>query len=129
MFKLFIALLCSANSTMASFGQRFGHVLFFNINFAQAFLNLNGMCFSHRLIMLPAKQKASDQERAGQAAKWGLAAVEDMFKWETHQYEAEMEAEGLPANLSPLEAAMALAAWEEVRPLHKLSLVSVYIIL
>ena len=75
--------------------------------------------------MLPTKQKASDQEWAGQAAKWGLAAVEDMFQWETCQYEAEMEAEGLPATLSPLEAAIALAAWEEVRPLHKLSPVSV----
>ena len=76
--------------------------------------------------MLPAKQKASDQERASQATKQGLAAVEDMFKQETCLYEAEMEAEGLPATLSTLEAAMALAAWEEVRSLHKLSPVSVY---
>ena len=79
--------------------------------------------------MLPAKCKASYQERAGQAAKQGLAAVEDMFKQEMHQYEAEMEAEGLLANLSPLEAAMALAAWEEARPLQKLTPVSVYTIL
>ena len=49
-----------------------------------------------------------------------------MFKHEMCQYEAEMEDEGLPANLSPLKAAMALAAREEMRPLHKLSLVSVY---
>ena len=78
--------------------------------------------------MLPAKCKASDQEQAGQTAKWGLATVEDMFKWEMHQYEAEVEAEGLLANLSPLEAAMALAAQEEARPLHKLSPVCVYTI-
>ena len=45
---------------------------------------------------------------------------------ETFQYEAELRAEGLPTNLSPLEAAMALAKQEEAKPLHKLSLVSVY---
>ena len=45
---------------------------------------------------------------------------------ETFQYEAELKAEGLPTNLSPLEAAMALAEWEEAKPLHKLSPVSVY---
>ena len=49
-----------------------------------------------------------------------------MFKCETFQYEVELEAEGLPTNLLPLEATMALAEWEEVKPLHKLSLVSVY---
>ena len=76
--------------------------------------------------MIPMKCKASDQDQAGQAAKRRLAAVEDMFKHETCQYEAEMESEGLLANLSPLKAAMALAAREEMRPLHKLSLVSVY---
>ena len=76
--------------------------------------------------MIPVKCKASNQDRAGQVAKRGLAAVEDMFKCKTHQYEAEMETEGLLANLSPLKAAMVLAAWEEMRPLHKLSLVSVY---
>ena len=43
-------------------------------------------------------------------AKWGLAAVEDMFQHETLQFEAKLEAEGLPINASPLEAAMALAA-------------------
>ena len=79
--------------------------------------------------MLPMKCKASDQEQAGQATKRGLAAVGDMFKCETCQYEAEMEAEGLLVNLSPPKAAMALAAQEEVRPLHKLSPVSVYTVL
>ena len=91
------------------------------------FLNLaDTHCFDHPLVMLPTKCKASDQEQAGQAAKRGLAAVEDMFKSETLQFEAELEAKGLPINLSPLEAAMALAEWEEAKPLHKLSLVSVY---
>ena len=37
-----------------------------------------------------------------------------------------MEAKGLPINLSPLQAAMALAKQEEAKPLHKLSPVSVY---
>ena len=59
-------------------------------------------------------------------SKRGLATVEDMFKWETLQFEAELEAEGLPIDALPLEAAMALAAQEDTRPLHKLSLVSVY---
>ena len=70
--------------------------------------------------MLPTKCK-SDQEHADQAAKRGLSAVEDMFAQETRQFEAGLEAEGLPTDLSPLEAAMALVAQEEVRPLHKLS--------
>ena len=60
--------------------------------------------------MLPAKCKSSDHEQAGQASKRGLAAVEDMFLWESRQFEAELEAEGLPIDASPLEAAMALAA-------------------
>ena len=55
----------------------------------------------------------------------GLEAVKDMFMCETFQYEVELKA-GLPTNLSPLEAAMALAEWEEAKPLHNLSLVSVY---
>ena len=76
--------------------------------------------------MLPTKHKYADKERAGQAAKWGLEAVEDMFMHETFQYEADLKAEGLPINLSPLEATMALAKQEEAKPLHKLSLVSVY---
>ena len=75
--------------------------------------------------MLPTKCKYSDKEQASQAAKWGLEAVEDMFMWETFQYEAELKAKGLPINLSPLEAAMALAKHEEAKPLH-LSPVSVY---
>ena len=70
--------------------------------------------------MFPTKWKA-DQSRAGQAAKRGLSTVEDLFMQETVQYEAELEAEGLPPHLSPLEAAMALSAQEEERPLHKLS--------
>ena len=70
--------------------------------------------------MLPTKCK-SDHECAGQAAKRGLAAVEDMFFQESKQCEAELEAEGLPIDSSPLEVAMALVAQEEVRPLHKLS--------
>ena len=76
--------------------------------------------------MLPTKCKSSDQEQAGQAAKWGLAAVEDMFNQETLQFEAELEAKGLPITISPLEAAMALAEQEEAKPLHRLSPVSVY---
>ena len=76
--------------------------------------------------MLPTKHKFSDKDRASKTAKWGLEAVEDMFMYETFQYEAELKAEGLPTNLSPLEAAMALAKPEEGKPLHKLSPVSVY---
>ena len=67
----------------------------------------------------------SDHECADQAAKRDLVAVEDMFLQESKQFEAELEAEGLPIDSSPLEAAMALAAQEEVRPLHKLSLVRI----
>ena len=70
--------------------------------------------------MLPAKHK-SDHEWAGQAAKRGLVAVEDMFFRESKQFEAELEVEGLPIDSSPLEAAMVLVAREEARPLHKLS--------
>ena len=44
---------------------------------------------------------------------------------ETVQYEAELEAEGLPPHLLPLEAAMALSAQEEERPLHMLSRVRI----
>ena len=76
--------------------------------------------------MLPTKHKFSDKDRASKAAKQGLEAVEDMFRQETFQYEVELKAEGLPTNLSPLEATMALAEWEEAKPLHKLSPVSVY---
>ena len=75
--------------------------------------------------MLPTKHKFSDKDRASKAAKQGFEAVEDMFRHETFQYEAELKAEGLPTNLLPLEAAMALAKWEEAKPLHKLSPVSV----
>ena len=78
--------------------------------------------------MLPAKHK-SEHEWAGQAAKRGLAAVEDMFVQESKQLEAELQAQGLSIDSSPLEAAMALAAQEEVRPLHKLSLVRILAIL
>ena len=82
--------------------------------------------FYFAIAMLPTKCKFSDKDQASMAAKWGLEAVEDMFMRETFQYEAELKAEGLPTNLSPLEAAMALTEWEEAKPLHKLSLVSVY---
>ena len=78
--------------------------------------------------MLPVKHK-SEHEWAGQAAKRGLTAVEDMFAQESGQFEAELKAEGLPIDSSPLEAAMALAAQEEVRPLHKLSSVRIPAIL
>ena len=44
--------------------------------------------------MLPAKRKSTEQEQAGQAAKRGLAAVEDMFAHESRQFKAELEAEG-----------------------------------
>ena len=75
-------------------------------------------------IMLPTKHKP-EQECTDQAAKRGLSAVEDMFAHETQQFEAELEAEELPPHFSPLEAAMALAAREEVMPLHKLSTVRI----
>ena len=78
--------------------------------------------------MLLAKHK-SEHEWAGQSAERGLAVVEDMFIQESRQFEAELEAEGLPIDSLPLEAAMALAAWEEVRPLHKLSSVRILAIL
>ena len=76
------------------------------------------------VIMFPTKHKAN-QSWADWAAKRGLSAVEDLFMRETAQYEAELEAEGLPPHLSPLEAAMALSAQEEERPLHKLSQVRI----
>ena len=82
--------------------------------------------FYLEIAMLLTKHKYSDKDQAGQAAKLGLEAVEDMFMQETFQCEAELKAEGLPINLSPLEATMALAEWEEAKPLHKLSPVSVY---
>ena len=78
--------------------------------------------------MLPTKCKA-DQSCMDQATKRGLSAVEDMFTRETLQFEAELEAEGLPPHLSPLEPAMALAAQEEARPLHKLSPVRISLLL
>ena len=70
--------------------------------------------------MFPTKHKA-DQSCADQAAKRGLSAVKDMFARETSQFEAELKAEGLPPDFSLLEAALALAAEEEAKPLHKLS--------
>ena len=76
------------------------------------------------VIMFPTKCKA-DQSWADRAAKRGLSAVEDLFMRETAQYKVELEAEGLPPHLSPLEAAMALSAQEEERPLHKLSQVRI----
>ena len=94
--------------------------------FFAGFLNLAGTHFYLQIAMLPTKCKYSDKERTSQAAKQGLEAVEDMFMQETFQYEVELKAEGLPINLSPLEAAMALAEQEEAKPLHKLSPVSVY---
>ena len=78
--------------------------------------------------MLPTKCKA-DQACTDQATKKGLSVVEDMFMHETLQFEAELKAEGLPPCLSPLEAAMALAAQEEARPLHKLSPVRISLFL
>ena len=74
--------------------------------------------------MFPTKHKA-DQSWADQAAKRGLSAAEDLFVRETSQFKAELEAEGLPPDLSPLEAAMALSAQEEARLLHKLSRVRI----
>ena len=74
--------------------------------------------------MFPTKCTA-DQSHTDQAAKRGLSAVEDLFARETLQFEAELEAEGLPPHLLLLEAAMALAAQEEARPLHKLSQVRI----
>ena len=82
--------------------------------------------FYFAIAMLPTKHKFSDKDRASKAAKWGLEALEDMFKQKKFQYEAELKAEGLPTILSSLEATMALAEQEEVKLLHKLSLVSVY---
>ena len=74
--------------------------------------------------MFPTKCKAN-QSWANQAAKRGLSAVEDLFVRETAQFEAELKVEGLPPHLSLLEAAMALSAQEEERPLHKLSRVRI----
>ena len=51
--------------------------------------------------------------------------VEDMFARETSQFLAELKAEGLLPDFSPLEAALALVAEEEARPLHKLSQVRI----
>ena len=79
--------------------------------------------------MLLAKRKFTEQEWAGQAAKRGLAVVEDMFAHESRQFKAELEDEGLPIDSLPQETAMALAAQEEATPLHKLSLVRILIIL
>ena len=76
------------------------------------------------VILFPSKCKAN-QSWVDQAAKRGLLAVEDLFMRETAQYETELEAEGLPPHLSPLEATMALSAQEEERPLHKLSQVRI----
>ena len=121
--QLFTTLPCSTLLVLASSGHSFEHVLF--LVFA-GFLNVADTHFFLQIIMLPTKHKHSDEERAGQTAKRGLEVVEDMFMQETFQYEAELKAEGLPSNLSPLEAAMALAKWEEAKPLHKLSPVSIY---
>ena len=93
----------------------------FGMGFSKVFISATRVLLP---IMLPTKHK-SDQEHTDQAAKRGLSAVEDMFAHETQQFEAELEAEGLPADLSPLEVAMALAAQEEARPLHKLTLVRI----
>ena len=94
----------------------------FTSNFNAGFSKSLYKCYKSFLlsIMLPTKCK-SDHECADQAAKRGLAAVEDMFLQESQQFEAELEAEGLPIDASPLEVAMTLAAREEARPLHKLS--------
>ena len=75
--------------------------------------------------MLLAKCKSTENEWAGQAPKRGLAVVKDIFTQESRQFEAELEAEGLPIDSLPLEAAMALAAREEARPWHKLTPISV----
>ena len=110
MFKLIIALICSANSTTAFFGQKFECVLFPLLILAWAFQTWMTHIF-YQFTMLPSKcYRATEHEWAGQEAKRGLAAVEDMFTWESRQFEAELEAEGLPIDSSPLEAAMALAA-------------------
>ena len=109
--------------TLACFGHNFEHGLFL---FFMGFLKLDVTHFYFAITMLPTKHKFSDKDQASKAAKQGLEAVEDMFMCETFQYEAELKAEGLPTNLLPLEAAMALAKWEEAKPLHKLSQVSVF---
>ena len=97
----------------------------FTSNFGAAFQKFSSVLPECLLpTMLPTKHK-SDQEHADQAAKRGLSAVEEMFAHETQQFEAELEAEGLPAHFSPLEVDMALATQEEVRPLHKLSMVRI----
>ena len=95
----------------------------FTPTFDKGFLKVFGSVYQVLITnMLPTKCKA-DQSCMDQATKRGLSAVEDMFTRETLQFEAELKAEGLPPQLSPLEVAMALAAQEEARPLHKLSLV------
>ena len=97
----------------------------FTPNFDVGFLKVIRKPVYQELVnMFPTKCKA-DQLQADQAAKRGLSAVEDLFMRETVQYKAELEAEGLPLHLLPLEAAMALSAQEEERPLHKLSQVRI----
>ena len=97
----------------------------FTPNFDAGFLKvILDPVYQELVNMFPTKRKA-DQSRADQAAKRGLSAVEDLFVRETVQFKAELEAEGLPTHLSPLEAAMALSAQEEARPLHKLSRVRI----
>ena len=80
--------------------------------------------------MLPAKC-ISPQSRNGQARQprevWQQSRT--CLSHESRQFEAELEAEGLPIDSLPLEAAIALAACEEARPLHKLSSVRILAIL
>ena len=88
----------------------------FNVGFLKVIFN---SVQQDLVIMFPTKHKAN-QSQADQAAKRGLSAKEDLFMRETAQFEAELEAEGLPPHLFPLEATLALSAQEEERPLHKL---------
>ena len=52
--------------------------------------------FILRLLYYQQSVSFSDKDRASKAAKWGLEAVEDMFRHETFQYEVELKVEGLP---------------------------------
>ena len=114
---------------MASFGQRFEMRPIFTTNFGMGFSNLYDKSFSSNSSCY--WPSISPQSRNGQARQprevW--QQLRTCLLDESKQFEAELEAEGLPIDSLPLEAAMTLAAQEEARPLHKLSLVRILAIL
>ena len=128
---LFITLHCSVNSTMASFGQRFERDLFSLLILAWAFqtnlykcdksFSINSSCYQPSL-----SWSMNGLARQPREVWWQLRIC---LSKNPNSLRQNWQAEGLPIDSSPLEAAMALAAQEEVRPLHKLSLVRVLAIL